>query len=218
MLVLQQIDGLSCCWVHSHHTTKSAAAKFLVTLLGPHRCSSSCSSVQPVTQALQYIVYIYSQFCTISYGWSGSSQRRPTEKFSLSLSLRRKKSLGGSSSSVQLAAAAFQNLEKRRWRTTPAHQHALDVLGQQGAAAAAKRDEIRPRCSLFHAPLQYQQLVEALPTTTTSTSVLYVVPPPLQYYSIVHCVVFLVVDSERDRDDCLHARQAVSTDALTCVW
>ena len=67
MLVLQQIDGLSCCWVHSHHTTKSAAAKFLVTLLGPHRCSSSCSSVQPVTQALQYIVYIYiySQFCTI---------------------------------------------------------------------------------------------------------------------------------------------------------
>ena len=59
MLVLQQIDGLSCCWVHSHHTTKSAAAKFLVTLLGPHRCSSSCSSVQPVTQALQYIVYIY---------------------------------------------------------------------------------------------------------------------------------------------------------------
>ena len=54
---------------------------------------------------------------------------------------------------VQLAAAAFQNLEKRRWRTTPAHQHALDVLGQQGAAAAAKRDEIRPRCSLFHAPL-----------------------------------------------------------------
>ena len=54
---------------------------------------------------------------------------------------------------VQLAAAAaaFQNLEKRRWRTTQ-HQHALDVLGQQGAAAA-KRDEIRPRCSLFHAPL-----------------------------------------------------------------
>ena len=209
MLVLQQIDGLSCCWVHSHHTTKSAAAKFLVTLLGPHRCSSSCSSVQPVTQALQYIVYIYSQFCTISYGWSGSSQRRPTEKFSLSLSLRRKKSLGGSSSSVQLAAAAFQNLEKRRWRTTPAHQHALDVLGQQGAAAA-KRDEIRPRCSLFHAPLQYQQLVEVLPTTTTSTSVLQCMQSPLLCSIIVQYIVQFFqqwTQSETETTACMPGKQ-----------